>query len=169
MNPRARRRGLLVRDLPDEVLVYDQQAHRAHCLNRTAALVFLHADGSRSVDELARLVGDGARRELVGQTLAQLDEAGLLETPVLEDELQPAGMERRAAVRRMGIAAAILLPAVVSIVAPTPAEAAATCVANCAGQPFGTPCDHCGNGTQCATATSSCDGAGNCSDLCPPN
>ena len=167
MNPRARRSGLLVRELPDEVLVYDRQAHRAHCLNRTAALVFRNADGSRTVDELVRLLGDGAGHELVAQTLAQLDQAGLLETRV-EDELQP-GMERRAAVRRMGIAAAILLPAVVSIVAPSPAEAAATCVANCAGQPVGTPCDHCGGGVSCSTSTSSCDGAGSCSDMCPPS
>jgi hypothetical protein len=165
MKPQARRRGLLLRELPDELLVYDQERHRAHCLNRTAALVFRHADGSRTVDELALLLDGGDVREIVVQALAQLDEAGLLAAPV-EEQLPPAGIDRRHAVRRMGIAATILLPAVVSIVAPMPAEAAATCVASCAGQPIDTPCDHCGDGTQCSTTIFRCDGAGNCSDGC---
>jgi hypothetical protein len=164
VKPQTRRRGLLLRELPDELLVYDQERHRAHCLNRTAALIFRHADGSRTVDELELLLGQGAARGVVGQTLAQLDEAGLLEA-TLEDEQQPAGIDRRDAVRRMGIAAAILLPAVVSIVAPTPAEAAATCVASCVGQPAGTSCDHCGAGTQCPSVFQ-CDGDGNCGDGC---
>ncbi len=164
MKPQTRRSGLLLRELPDELLVYDQERHRAHCLNRTAALVFRHADGSRTLDELALLLGQSAGRDLVVQTLAQLDEAGLLESTSLEAELQPAGIDRRAVVRRMGIAAAILLPAVVSIVAPTPAEAAATCVTSCSGQPNNTTCDVCGGGTLCPT-TFTCQG-GVCTDGC---
>ena len=49
MKPQSRRSGLLIRELPDELLVYDQEQHRAHCLNRTAALVFRHADGTRTL------------------------------------------------------------------------------------------------------------------------
>jgi hypothetical protein len=156
MKPQTRRSGLLLRELADELLVYDQERHQAHCLNRTAALVFRHADGSRTLDELALLLGQGAGRELVVQTLAQLDEAGLLDAP--------AGIDRRDVVRRMGIAAAILLPAVISIVAPTPAEAAATCVTSCSGQPNNTTCDVCGGGTLCPT-TFTCQG-GVCTDGC---
>ncbi|MBV9278705.1 MAG: hypothetical protein JOZ41_01360, partial [Chloroflexi bacterium] len=43
--PRARKNGLIVRELEDEVLVYDLERHRAHCLNRAAGLVWKHADG----------------------------------------------------------------------------------------------------------------------------
>ena len=54
MKPAARRTGLVVRDLPDELLVYDLDRHQAHCLNRTAASVFRDADGTRSLDDLGR-------------------------------------------------------------------------------------------------------------------
>ena len=60
MKPRARTEGLVVRELPDELLVYDLERHRAHCLNPTAALVFKHCDGRRSVAQIARIL----RREL---------------------------------------------------------------------------------------------------------
>jgi hypothetical protein len=60
MKPQARRNGLVVRELPDELLVYDTTQHRAHCLNRTAAVVFRHADGTRTISDLAPLVGGDA-------------------------------------------------------------------------------------------------------------
>jgi hypothetical protein len=56
MKPVARRNGLVVRDLADEVVVYDKERHEAHCLNGTAATVFRNADGRRSVSDLALLV-----------------------------------------------------------------------------------------------------------------
>ena len=60
MKPRTRTEGLIVRELPDELLVYDLERHRAHCLNPTAALVFKHCNGRRSVAQIARIL----RREL---------------------------------------------------------------------------------------------------------
>jgi len=125
MKPLARREGLLIRELPDELLVYDQADHRAHCLNRTAATVFRHADGTRTAAEIARLVApEGADGEpAVAEALARLAEAGLLERrPPL------ASPSRREALRRVGLGAAVLLPAVASVVVPSPAEAAATCI-----------------------------------------
>jgi len=162
MKPVARRDGLLTRDLKDELLVYARDEHRAHCLNRTAATVFRNADGTRTVADLARLVAPEADRTaseaVVGETLARLAEAGLL-----EDGPAAAGWSRREVVRRVGIGAAILLPAVASIVAPTPAEAAATCVGSCAGKPDGTPCS-CYSANPCtATCVSdSCSDGGSC-------
>jgi len=55
MKPRARKDDLLIQDLPEETLVYDVVRHRAHCLNRTAALVWRHCDGKTSVEKLARV------------------------------------------------------------------------------------------------------------------
>lgn len=162
MKPQSRRSGLLLRELPDELVVYDQERHTAHCLNRTAALVFRHADGTRTPAELSAL--PGADAEVVRLALAQLEDAGLLEPSAAEPAAQAAeGMSRREVARRMGIAAAILLPAVATIVAPTPAEAAATCVTSCSGQPNGTPCTCLGENPCFRSCVSGlCDGTGPC-------
>jgi hypothetical protein len=164
MKPAARRDGLLIRELPGELLVYDLEHHRAHCLNRTAATVFRHADGTRTAADLALVVAPEATPEegvsLVGLALGQLGEAGLLEDVHAEEG---AGLSRRELVRRAGIAAALMLPAVASVVAPTPAEAAATCATSCVNRADGTPCS-CFNVSPCtATCVSdSCSDGGGC-------
>ncbi len=38
--PRSRTEGLVVRQAGEELLVYDLERHRAHCLNRAAAIVW---------------------------------------------------------------------------------------------------------------------------------
>jgi len=158
MKPAARREGILIRELPGEMLVYQGGEHRAHCLNRTAATVFENADGTRSVADIARLLApdaDPAESEAaVEEALTLLGEAGLLET-----QTSSYGWSRRDWVRKVGVAAAVLLPAVASIVVPAPAEAAATCVASCATKPDGTPCS-CFGSDPC---TASCV-VGSCSD-----
>ncbi len=139
MKPAARRGGILIRALPGELLVYERGEHRAHCLNRTAAIVFESADGTRSVADIARLLApeaDPAESEpVVEEALARLREAGLL-----EGRGPAGGWSRREWVRQVGAGAALLLPVVASILVPTPAEAAATCVSSCAGKPDGTGC-----------------------------
>lgn len=162
MNPVARRDGLLTRELPDELLVYERDEHRAHCLNRTAAAVFRNADGTRTVADLALLVapeGDRAVGEaVVAEALARLAEAGLL-----EGEPATPRWSRREVVRRVGIGAAVLLPVVASVVAPTPAEAAATCVSTCTGKADGTPCSCYGANPCTATCVSdACSDGGGC-------
>ena len=49
--PFARKREghLVIDELPDEVLVYDLDRHKAHCLNQTAALVWQHCDGKMAI------------------------------------------------------------------------------------------------------------------------
>jgi hypothetical protein len=165
MKPETRRSGLLIRELPDELLVYDQEQHHAHCLNRTAAVVFRHADGTLTVREIARRLdpqGGPEAEQAVRLALEQLRAAGLLEA-ALEPALSAQGLSRREVARRVGIAAAILLPAVVTIVAPTPAEAAATCVTSCSGKTDGTPCT-CLSESPCFRSCISnlCDGVGPC-------
>jgi hypothetical protein len=162
MRPVARREGLLLRELPEELLVYDRATHRAHCLNRTAAAVFRRADGSRTVDDLAALLSPGDRESgqaMAGEALARLADAGLLEAGA-----EATGqLSRRDVVRRVGIGAALLLPAVASIVAPTPAEAAATCTDDCIGKADGTPCSCFGADPCTATCVSdACSDGGGC-------
>ena len=54
--PRARQEKLLVHELTDEVLVYDLKRHKAHSLNKTAALVWQRCDGKSGVTEITRLL-----------------------------------------------------------------------------------------------------------------
>ncbi len=153
MKPIARRDGVLVRELPDELIVYDLRRHQAHCLNRTAGLVFRRADGTRTPSEIAAALGadtDPAEREaVVSLALQRLAELGLIDgdlQPVAGDDT-PAQADRRDALRRLGVGAALLLPAVVSLLAPTPA-AAASCTNSCVGQDDGVPCN-CASGPPC--------------------
>lgn len=160
MNPLARKDGLLVRELAEEVVAYDVDRHEAHCLNPTAAFVFKNSDGRASVGDIAtRLHAD---EPLVWLALERLGEAGLLEqSPAPPPER--GGWSRRDVVRRMGLGLSVLLPAVTSILVPTPAEAAVTCVAAgaCAGNP----------GPSCYIANPAlCDGSCTCQPgICPSN
>jgi len=127
--PRARRDGLVVQDLADETLVYDLQRDRAHCLNRTAALVWRRCDGRTSVAGLANLLQDAvglpAAEAVVWMALERLGKAHLL-----QERITPPGgagrYSRREVLRRLSIAAglAVLLPAVQSILAPEAVQAA---------------------------------------------
>jgi hypothetical protein len=163
VKPARRTEGLLVTEVMGEVLVYDLDRHRAHCLNPPAAVVFKHCDGTRSVADLARVLrrelGAPADPECVWLALDRLAEAELLQARVSRPA-RAGRLSRRALIRRIGVA--VLLPAVTSVVAPTPAEAAATCVSDCTGQAFGTPC----SSTAPANCLCTCDGAGNCIGGC---
>jgi hypothetical protein len=128
--PRGRQDGLVVERVGDELLIYDLERDKAHCLNETAALVFEHCDGRHTVGELAaRLSGENGdvAEDLVRRALLRLADEQLLEEPVSP----PGGREwsRRQIVKRAavaGAAAGLALPAVKSIVAPTPAQAQVT-------------------------------------------
>jgi hypothetical protein len=132
-HPKMRRQGLVVDELPDEVLVYDLERDQAHCLNRTAALVWQSCDGNTTPSEIARrlkleLDADGkkdSREEMVWLALDQLERNHLLEDAVAVPA-QFARLSRRRMMRNLGLAAAIAVPLVTSIVAPTAVQAA-TC------------------------------------------
>jgi hypothetical protein len=129
--PRARDDALVVERVDDEVLVYDLERDKAHCLNETAAVVFEGCDGERSVAELAERVsarsGVAVDEEVVWRALVRLSDEHLLAEPLSP----PSGMQvsRRQVLARVGVAGAaagLALPAVKSIVAPTAAQAQAT-------------------------------------------
>lgn len=135
--PRARRASLIVKELANETLVYDEESHEAHCLNQTAAFVWKHCDGRTSVAKMGRLLDREAQTEvaeqLVWAALEQLERSHLLEGMV-QRPARMQGMSRRELIRSLGIGAALALPAVVSIVAPTAAEAASTTCAPVGGK-----------------------------------
>ena len=133
--PRMRAHGLVIDELPDEVLVYDLDSHEAHCLNRSAALVWRACDGQREPREIARKLTAELdaefSEELVLLALNQLEKLHLLEH-TRNVPVQFAALSRRQMVRRLGFAAAVAVPLVTSIVAPTAVQAA-TCISP--GQP----------------------------------
>jgi hypothetical protein len=141
--PRKRHDRLIVDDLSPEVLVYDLDRHKAHCLNETAALVWRACDGRATpagiAARLTRQLKTPVKEELVWMALRQLDHLNLL-----EDKLSlppaPARISRRAIVRNLTIAAAVTVPVVTSIISPTAVQAS-TCTAS--GQPCSTSAQCC--------------------------
>jgi hypothetical protein len=128
--PRARKNQLVIKEVAGEILIYDRESDRAHCLNATATRVWARCDGQTTVTEMARLLEDEMKGpdadEFVWFALEQLRKSHLLEEPWAMPA-QVEQMSRRVMVRRLGIAAAVTVPLVTSIIAPT-AVAAASCV-----------------------------------------
>jgi hypothetical protein len=141
--PVARRINLIVKELPDETLIYDLDSDEAYCLNQTAALVWKSCDGQTPVSELCSLLemegSSSVAPEVVWLALDQLYKFRLLEerpaTPVYL-----AGIKRRELIKRIGLVA-LTLPVIMSISAPTSAQAGSPC--SCTGnncRPTGCPC-----------------------------
>jgi hypothetical protein len=144
--PTARKNGLVVRKLKDEVLIYDVEAHQAHCLNLSAAEIWERCDGSQTVSDLSSTftldgnVSEHQREQMVWVALDQLEKANLLNKPVPKPEII-LGMSRRQLMKTAGIAALIAIPIVSTILAPTAAQAS-TCLASGQG---------CGVSAQCCS------------------
>jgi hypothetical protein len=124
--PMQRTLALIVEEVAGDTIVYDERSNRAHCLNQTAAAIWRHCDGRKSIDEIASGVSAAlplpVDAEIVRIAIRRLDELALLEGEAAPFENPPS---RREAVRKMAVAggAAALFPAISSIVAPTPAMA----------------------------------------------
>jgi hypothetical protein len=140
--PLARTDALVIKDLEDEVLVYDLKRDKAHCLNQTAAFIWKHCDGEMCVDEMARLLeqelGLTVDDDVVWLALGQLRRFHLLK----EDEGKAFGMmkvSRRNLVRKY-LPAALALPVILSIAAPAAAQVAVSCAGIGAPCSAGRPC-----------------------------
>ena len=180
--PKACGEGIITREIEGELLVYDRTRDRAHCLNETAAAVWSLCDGRRSVCEIALTLQKAKRTgpetegraagkamgPLVGErvvwlALNQLYRSHLLEEPkdnanvkTFRPRAMSANMSRREAVRRIGLGVAVAMPVVISMTAPTAAEAAVSCGATC--HPCNSPVDCCG---VCLPNVPGCPGTGN--------
>ena len=137
--PAARTEGLVVEEFADEILVYDLKRHEAHCLNRTAALIWRRCDGRTTVAEVAA----GLEKELTpppGEAAVRMALDRLGTAQLLTERVTVPGSytrhSRRDVIRAAGLS--LLLPVVESIVAPRAAEAASSttsqaCQDTCAG------------------------------------
>ncbi|MFN3324243.1 MAG: PqqD family protein [Bryobacteraceae bacterium] len=124
MRPKARREQLATERLPDELIVYDLKRHKAHCLNRTAAYVWEHCDGLKDVPALARAIS-GEFGVPCDEPTVQLAVDLLREAELIEEE-PPEGWSAISRRQAAGVAGAILLPAIATVMAPTPAMAQST-------------------------------------------
>lgn len=142
--PVARQRDILVQSIENEVLVYDLKTNKALCLNITSAAIWQFCNGKNSIADIASHFQTQSNQpvpvELVEITLEKLSKENLLEN------YQPANLmnkkSRREMIRKVGLATAMALPIITSIVAPS-AVAAASCAAGLvfcpASSPFGFP------------------------------
>ena len=156
--PVARKSGLVVQEVPDEVLVYDLESNKAHCLNQSAAMSWKSCDGNTSVSEIAKLVenqaGGKVTEDFVWLAIDQLSENNLLEKQIQSGF---EGTSRREVIKKIGLASMVAIPVIASLVAPQSALAAASCACNNPASCGNTPNAGCPNTTAC-----------NSSGLCAP-
>lgn len=159
--PAARAEGLVVTEVGDEVLVYDQLRNHIHHLNRTSAVVWQLCDGQRAIRDLVRQarpeLGAAVDENVIRLALEQLDKAGLLDRPLSLRIPVTTHTRRQVAKRLAAVGAGGLLAAVASISAAEAsgpscqAGASCTCNRDCSGY----HCSLCCGGS-CAAA--GCDG-----------
>jgi hypothetical protein len=121
--PLSRTDNLVIHELDDETLVYDMERDEAHCLNHTAALVWQQCDGKTTAAQAARILQKQfdvkVDTDLVWLAVNQLKRFHLVEAIT-----KTPSVSRRNLVLRYAPAALALLPAILSITAPQPAQAA---------------------------------------------
>ncbi len=117
--PFARTDNLVIRELDDETLVYDMERDEAHCLNQTAALVWKECDGKTTATEAARAL----KKELdapVDTDVIWLAVKQLQRFHLVDVSGKSPSVSRRDLVLKYA-PAALALPVIMSISAPTPA------------------------------------------------
>lgn len=152
MKPRKRRDALVVHELPEEVLVYDLERHKAFCLSKNIAWIWRHCTGQRTPGQIARAleaeIGAPVGEDVMGVALHRLSKAHLLREPIGP----PAASARSSRRQLLRHAATLGGLTILAISAPTVGQAA-TCI------PAGT----CVN-SHCADASGRvcCAGAAGC-------
>jgi hypothetical protein len=130
IKPLARTDELVVRDMDDEVLVYDLASDEAITLNLFAGAVWRACDGTRDVAGLMAklhedMPGDVVTETALWQALDMLSRCDLLQQRVEA----PADLDRRKLVRALGMGA-VAVPIVAMISVPSAAAGAScACVA----------------------------------------
>jgi hypothetical protein len=165
--PVARNEGLVIQEMPDEVLVYDLNTNKAHCLNKSAAAVWKNCDGTNSISDIAAILKNEFKtpvtEDFVWLAIDQLGKDELLEKQLTSSV---NGLSRREAMRRVGLASLIALPVVASLLAPTAVHAGSVCAVTGA-----CTCSVANGGASSATCSSlggtftGCAGGGNCTCL----
>ncbi len=148
LTPKARKDQLIIKELPDETLVYDQDTDQAHCLNSTASRVWKECDGKKPIPDITAALQEAAGapvdEAVVWLALDQLEKFKLLDSAPVQPQVF-AGMNRRQLMRTVGMAA-VALPIITTMLAPT-AVMAVSCPG---GPPFADNCN-CTASSQCTS------------------
>src|SRR5260370_39602040 len=134
-SPCSRTDNLVIHELDDETLVYDTERNEAHCLNQTAALVWKHCDGKTTAAQAAQSLQSYLEvrvdADLIWLAVKQLERFVLVEMT----RKSPRVSRRKLLFKYAP--AALALPAILSITAPTPAQSASCAPPNAV---LGCPC-----------------------------
>jgi hypothetical protein len=128
--PQKIERNILTQKVGDELLLYDEERHQAFCLNPVCTSVWTLCDGNSSLTAIARAASSESSvavdEQIVMLAIQELRRDGLVEP--LQEAIAIPTISRRDVVQRLGKGAAILIPMVVAIAAPTAAQAYNGCV-----------------------------------------
>ena len=137
--PRARKDGLVVKELVNETLVYDLERDEAHCLNQTAALVWKRCDGKTTIAKMTSVLQEqsdtSVSADVVWLAVKQLRHFHLVDS--YDETVAVPSVSRRNLVLKYA-PAALVLPLILSISAPTAAQASTNPA--CATPPFPQGC-----------------------------
>ncbi len=141
--PCARKSEILTQQIAGETLVYDLKKNKAYCLNETSSLIWHLCNGERSVDQISVSLKEQIRAEvsvdMVWLAIDQFKTDGLLEDNTINTAVFN-GLSRREIIRNVGLASAIALPLVSSLVVPSAAKAQSCISLGQPCDPAGTPC-----------------------------
>lgn len=154
--PLGRTDDIIVTDLTDHLLIFNQQSNELHNLDAVSRAVWLACDGVTAMATLPAMVGEATGQAISAETvsiaLSHLADRGLLAGTALVESAEifsVPGQSRRALLRKA--AAGVLVPAIVSVTVPMAAAAAS-----------------CGNGALCCDGVTQClpGAAGCCGSQC---
>lgn len=132
--PIARKEGLVIQEMADEVLIYDLDENKAFSLNPTAAEIWKACDGNMTIGEIAAgLKGtrdQDEKENVVWLALDQLKEKNLISNEIAS---RFEGMNRREVIKKVGLATAIALPVIAMLSFPATTLAAACPASLCGG------------------------------------
>jgi hypothetical protein len=139
MIPIARTENLLIQEVGNELIVYDQENNASHCLNPMASRVWYYCDGNNTINDIAKQLekeleistkSEIDMRGLVYLTLEELERYNLIKDYV-KQPIGTSGISRRNVIKTAtlvgGFAIGSMFPLVRSIVAPEPAMAQSGC------------------------------------------
>ncbi len=140
-NPEARRDGILVEELGDELIICDLERDVVHGLNSAAAACWQALDGTKSILDVAKEVYPDTQPSvavtLVLHALRELDEKHLLAVGI--PHLNVTRRQVIGELRTRGVAMAAVLATVVTLATPPPRAHASHGTGNI---PFPEPCTH---------------------------
>ena len=129
--PRARCQGLIVKELDEELLIYDENNCLAYCLNGSTAAVWHLCNGSLTVTDIARhLQRTGFPPNCLGLTwraLGKLKKSGLLDDDPNHSEIIVPKVSRRDCLHSLGAGAMSMLPTLSMINVPDAFAQASAC------------------------------------------